>query len=86
MDLRVLLGERVAQRRKDLDLTQGDLGKRLSWPQPRVSEVERGKAWPDPERLQALAQALECEPADLLGSEPPKKRRRRIKRLDTDTP
>lgn len=66
MDLRILLGQRITARRKALALTQDVLAQRLGWPQPRVSEVERGKSWPEPGRLAALAVALECEPGDLL--------------------
>lgn len=69
MDLRVLLGQRVRDRRRALDLSQIDLAKRLGWPQPRVSEVERGRSWPSPGRLLALAEALECEAGDLLRGE-----------------
>lgn len=70
-DLRVLLGLGIRARRDALGLSQGDLATRLGWPQPRVSEVERGRSWPPPERLAALAVALECEPGDLLRADTP---------------
>ena len=65
-DLLVLLGQRVRERREALGLRVVDLARRLRLPEPRVAEVEAGRRWPRPKRLQAFAEALECTVGDLF--------------------
>lgn len=57
----------VRQRRQALGLTQDELAARLHVTRQAVSGWERGKTQPDLDTLAALAQALDAQPADLLG-------------------
>lgn len=53
--------KRVAERRKDLGLTQGKLGELSGLNQSDISKIERGKILETP-RILALAEALRCSP------------------------
>lgn len=62
-------GLRVAERRKELGLTQHQLAERLpeaSIDGQRISKWERGINSPSPDNLEALALALETDVADLV--------------------
>jgi transcriptional regulator with XRE-family HTH domain len=61
-----LLGERVRELRQKRGLTQVDLGERLSLPQSRVSEIEKGSRVPNLETILRLALALECKVSVLM--------------------
>lgn len=61
------LGSLVRERRRDLGLTQVQLGTRLGWAQERVSAVENGRyGMPSLPLLAQLAQALETSLTDVL--------------------
>lgn len=60
------LGGNVQARRRAIGMTQVELARALGEAQARVSELENGKTWPGPDRLEAIAAALECDLADLL--------------------
>lgn len=62
-----LLGERVRELRQKRGLTQVDLGERLSLPQSRVSEIEKGSRVPNLETILRLALALDCKVSVLMG-------------------
>lgn len=57
------LGNKIRSRRRELGLTQGQLGKRVGKSQVAVSEWERGAA--SPSDLTALAHALEVPQEEL---------------------
>lgn len=61
-----LLGERVRELRQKRGLTQVDLGERLSFPQSRVSEIEKGSRVPNLETILRLALALDCKVSVLM--------------------
>ena len=65
MDAKVF-GAFVAERRKELGLTQGDLAARLSITDKAVSRWERGLGFPDIGTLEPLAQALDVSVEELL--------------------
>lgn len=59
--------ERIRARRLELGLKQSELGERLDLPSTRISELEGGAYPKSPERLIALAHALETTPDYLFG-------------------
>jgi len=62
------LGERLHRLRKLRGLTQGELASRLGVSKPTVWAWEQGRARPIEERLDAIAEALGVEPAELRPS------------------
>ena len=65
---REMLGRFIAQRRKELNLTQRELAEALHVTDKAVSKWERGLSYPDVTLLQPLAAALGLRvgrPADL---------------------
>jgi transcriptional regulator with XRE-family HTH domain len=67
------VGAAARQRRLDLGLTLDTVAAAIGTDKGTLSNLERGFAAIDVDRLQDLADALDCDPADLL----PKRRRRR---------
>ena len=62
------VGERIRQRRIELGLTQEELAKRLgNKTRASVCRVEKDKEDMTTERIRKYAEALECEPGDLVG-------------------
>lgn len=67
--MRILIGHSIRERRLAIGLSVSDLARRLFGDPQRksyVSNVENGKVNITIERLYDFADALECEPADLL--------------------
>ncbi len=62
-----LFGERLRKRRKELRLTQEELGESVGVTRQTVIQWERGSFSPDMEKLGRIAEALECSAAWLLG-------------------
>ncbi len=62
-------GQQIAQRRKDLGLTQKQLAQQLYVTDKAVSKWERGLNFPDLSLLEQLADVLRTTPACLLGLE-----------------
>lgn len=60
----------LKQWRTHRGLTQQRLADRVSLSKPFISEMERGIKGYSQETLEALAEALMCEPADLLMRDP----------------
>lgn len=61
------LGTFIRERRRQLGLTQTQLGRRIGYYQERISALERGTyGLPSLPALEELAQALECELVELL--------------------
>ena len=60
------LGKRVAQRRKELNLTQEELARKLGYASKvTVSKTENDVHIPSLENIQRYADALDCDPAYL---------------------
>ena len=55
------IGERITTLRKDKDISQAELAKRLSVSRQAVSKWEQGTSTPDTERLIQLAEILDTE-------------------------
>lgn len=55
------LGERIVALRKEKNISQGDLAKRLNVSRQAVSKWEQGQSSPDTVKLIQLAQILETE-------------------------
>lgn len=62
-------GSFIQSRRKELDLTQSELGEKLGVTDKAVSRWERGVGFPDISLLEPLAQALEITVVELMRSE-----------------
>ena len=60
------LGMRINRLRREAGLTLADVAARLSVSKPTVWAWEKGKARPLPERMAAIAAALEAAPEDLV--------------------
>ena len=55
------IGERIVALRKERNISQGDLAKRLNVSRQAVSKWEQGQSSPDTNKLIQLAQILETE-------------------------
>jgi transcriptional regulator with XRE-family HTH domain len=60
------IGTRLAEARKARGISQGWLAKRIGVSVGTIQAYEHGRARIAVERLEALAEALQCEPASLL--------------------
>lgn len=56
--------------RKHRGLTQEQLAERVGWNKGDVSNLERGARRYNQDALEALAEALDCEPCDLIMRDP----------------
>lgn len=63
-----MLGENIKQLRKDRGMTQEELAIRLNVVRQTVSKWEKGLSVPDADMLQRLAEALEVDITQLLGT------------------
>lgn len=55
------IGERITRLRKEKDISQAELAKRLSVTRQAVSKWEQGQSTPDTQKLIQLAEILETE-------------------------
>ena len=55
-----LIGLRIMQRRKQLNITQSELAEQLEISDSQVSNLERGKHFPKPANIVKLCNALSC--------------------------
>lgn len=62
-----LFGENVLSRRLELNMTQEDLANAIGASRPRISDIENGRFPEDPERIIALADALDVSLDILFG-------------------
>ena len=62
-------GKKIAELRKEKNLTQKELAKELHVTDKAVSKWERGVNFPDLGLMEALAEALDSTPSILLGLE-----------------
>jgi len=65
--LDIALGVRVRQRRKELRLSQSDLGKAVGVTFQQMQKYEHGTNRISFSRMVAIARALKCSVADLIG-------------------
>ena len=77
MDLARALAESLQKLRKDADLTQGDLARRLGISRPTLNRLESASQNVTLKTLSQLCRALRCEPGDLFR---PGQGRRRVRR------
>ena len=61
-----LIGKRIKQRRKRLDLTQEEVAERIDISNQHMSNIERAKSIPSTEVLMKLAAALDTTPNEFL--------------------
>lgn len=75
MPMTTTFARRLKERRKELGLTQKDVGKRAGVTHATISQWEKEGSSPSGENLFALSKALKCDPTWLLegsaGNEPP---------------
>ena len=65
-NLSILVGRNIAERRKRMGLSQDKLAEGLGISPSALSRIESGQATPRFERLEDLANILQCEVADLF--------------------
>ena len=68
-DIRTFLAQQVIERRKKTKLSQAALSKQTNLSIARISEIERGKANPTLDTLEALAKTFNVSVVDLLDYE-----------------
>lgn len=61
-----LIGKRIKQRRKRLDLTQEEVAERIDISNQHMSNIERAKSIPSTEVIMKLAAALDTTPNEFL--------------------
>ena len=55
------VGEYIAKKRREIGLTQDELGEKLGFTGKAVSKWERGLCFPDVDPIHALAGILHCK-------------------------
>jgi transcriptional regulator with XRE-family HTH domain len=65
-NIQKILGKNVKKYRLEKDWTQSHLAFEVSMESSYISKIELGKTNPSLKKIDLLAQALGCEPADLL--------------------
>lgn len=76
-------GQRLHQVRQHRGMSQGRIARVIGSSVGTVQNLEHGRVAITVDRLEQLAQALQCEPVELLappGSPPPRYRRRNLAR------
>ncbi|NBC09417.1 MAG: helix-turn-helix domain-containing protein [Bacteroidetes bacterium] len=66
---RIVFGLKVKQLRKKKQLSFSDLSKRAHMSVSYLNEIEKGKKYPKPDKIEALAEALEVAPEELTSTE-----------------
>ncbi len=69
-ELKTLLGLKIKHYRKQLGLTQEELGEKIERTQRQVSLIELGSSFPNPEALINIAKVFNCSIKDLFDFEP----------------
>lgn len=60
------IGEKIRNKREDLDLSQYDMAERIPMNQSNYSKIERGVQEPNLEQLRRICQILKLDPRYLL--------------------
>ena len=63
------IGKKIAERRKELGMTQEALAEKLSLSAQAVSKWENGWNLPDIENIRLIAEALKMSPSALIGED-----------------
>ena len=63
------IGEKIRNKREDMDLSQYDMAERIPMNQSNYSKIERGVQEPNLEQLRRICQILKLDPRYLLGLE-----------------
>ena len=66
LQLRHIVGQRIAQKRKDAKLVQREVAEQLNLSTEGYARYERGDSSPDVELLGKLAKIFECSVAELV--------------------
>ena len=61
------IGEKIRNRREDMDLSQREIAKLIPMNQSNYSKIERGMQEPSIEQLKRICQILKLDPRFLLG-------------------
>lgn len=70
-NIRENLSACIRERREELGFTQATLAEMVSVSLRGIQEIEYKRAWPNPETLAKIAEALQCKVSDLLGERLP---------------
>jgi transcriptional regulator with XRE-family HTH domain len=66
-DIARLIGSRIADLRKRLGMTQGELGKAIGdVTQTTIYRIEKGQSWPQQDNLEAILRALKVSPREFF--------------------
>ncbi|WP_247360291.1 helix-turn-helix domain-containing protein [Ralstonia pseudosolanacearum] len=66
LQLRHIVGQRIAQKRKDANLVQREVAEQMNLSTEGYARYERGDSSPDVELLGKLAKIFECSVAELV--------------------
>lgn len=64
------LGQRIRERRDELDLSLREFAKKVGCSAPFVSDVEHGRRFPSPETLEEFAKVLQLSLEELRAHDP----------------
>jgi len=64
--LKKQIGEKIAEKRKELEITQTELAERAGLSQAHISKIEIGNCMPRLDILIKISNALECDVCELL--------------------
>ena len=78
------LGERIRERREELDLSLREFAKKVTCSPPFISDVEHGRRFPSEQVLELIAQVLKLKVAELqeLDPRPPMEALKRMAESD----
>ena len=69
MTLKILLGRRIKELRKQRNLKQDELAEIINIATRNLSNIETGNCFPSPENLEKIAKAFNCKVMDLFDFE-----------------
>ena len=81
--LKIKFGKRVKELRKSKGITQEQIAELISIEPPNVSKMENGLHFPQPEKIEKIAKALDIDIKDLFDFEHIKKRDELVKYITT---
>lgn len=64
--LKKQIGEKIAEKRKELEITQTELAERAGLSQAHISKIERGIGMPRIDILMKISEAFECDICELI--------------------
>jgi transcriptional regulator with XRE-family HTH domain len=64
------LGQKIRERREELDLSLREFAKKLACSPPFISDVEHGRRFPSEAMLEQMARVLKLDPAELKLHDP----------------